>query len=529
MSWLNHFLDYETLEGFSGLTGVTSFTIPQEGETGETGTAEPYNEFFKNIYYLIIYFGIFLLCFFLGGPFMFYFYVLIKAQYFPVSNAYLRAGAAINMTQAQKNDLQKIQNVIQQDNSFQSDILKTSFVDENGDEQEVTIPLILNTKGYNAWFLRRPEYPDQNGNVDGSQQHRMYRWFYKVMSMASLWYFNLSKIVVLIGIKPLVILIMFVLYISFIGIIRANVNNMPNFNNFYSLLIFVSGSGLISFIYIILVVASYCSLGELLTSYSGGDANQVQYDQSNYTMAAPPSWNGGLWFIVYCIIIVFTIIVIALYAVFAAAIFTIVLVGSIIQIMFDDTGCYIFDGKMKPLGFLGIFHLFFIYCTLFVNYFYELILFFFVSIALTINRKLGLWVAIVTIISWAINWKKFVNFKNNYLSEVGKNSYAYMKNHSQPSIEKFSETKGCSPDPTNPGTITTNVDIKEVNNTIDSTRTFNINKPRNFADPNNIFGTKPLFGAPKPNGITTNIKKTINDASASGDAYQVEGAINSAI
>jgi hypothetical protein len=86
--------------------------------------------------------------------------------------------------------------------------------------------------------------------------------------------------------------------------------------------------------------------------------------------------------------------------------------------MIGTQGCYIYEGKKHPLNIAGIFNLFFIYCTIFFKWFYELILLVLIFLAVTINGKLGAWVAIVTIITWFINRKRLSSFRQNFLQKM---------------------------------------------------------------------------------------------------------------
>lgn len=428
MSWLNHFLDYETIEGFAGRTGHTGHT-GQRGFTGFTGyvgniytnqslgetgaTGEPYQEFFKNIYYLIIYFSLFLMCFFLGGPFIFYYFVLIKAGYFPTNDKYLKLDTTPNPIDPETQKVLDLKKMLNK-HSFYSNTLYTEYMNDD-EEGRVEIPLILNTKGYNSYFLKRPDYPNENGEIIDKENNQMFIWRYfrKSLSVSSLTYYYFSSAIVKLGIPFMIFLLMAVMLSSLIVIIQGNKQGWPKASSLYSLIFSVPGTllGVMSIIGLFSSLFSGICMGR---KYTGDTDPETAYrlwtDAEGFW-----SWSGGAWFCLRCWIAVFIAIG---GTALMSSLWPLIFFGLIFLTMIGTQGCYIYEGKKHPLNIGGIFHLFFIYCTIFFKWFYELILLVLIFLAVTINAKLGAWVTIVTLISWFINRKKLSNFRQNFLQKM---------------------------------------------------------------------------------------------------------------
>ena len=428
MSWLNHFLDYETIkEGFD--TGTNKPDLKDKvgdeadpgdetgeagydeegptGETGETGGSEDnsnvdqngYKELFSDIQVLSIYYGIFLGGLFLGGPILFYYFLLYGSNYFPTD-----AQEYIENTTPSTTDTRI--------NLYASEYLK--FPEIEGEAPACyKLYLFTSPKNFsNCFYMPNKEI---NGSYGTKYQTVVFRYFQCVFAGTLIWFSKFMSQISLLGPEFAMGIVLVVTTASFFSMYyraaddpgHKDLTRAYNYKNaiWFSLLI-ISGGGILP---VILILIAFFMI--IINSYEF----LRMFETGRYIWVWQDSNSNWVWI---CAGAVFRFICWAVCVTFATIISFIVLLLGIVCFLscLLGTGCIILQPDIvQRLNILTLHRLVGYFCCTSVPFFITFLLFVFIVIACTIdtnknsNIKFGAWVSVITVIIYYLLYKQIQN------------------------------------------------------------------------------------------------------------------------
>jgi hypothetical protein len=424
MSWLNHFLDYETIkEGFDTGTNkpdikdkVGDETDPvdetgeagydEEGPTGETGGSEDnsnvdqngYKELFSDIQVLSIYYGIFLGGLFLGGPILFYYFLLYGSNYFPTAAQEYKENTTPSTTNTRIN-------------LYASEYLK--FPEIEGEAPEwYKLYLFTNPKNFsNCFYLPTQEI---NGSYGKEYQSFVYRYFQCVFAGTLIWFSYMMNQISLLGPGLAMWIVLVITAASFFSVYyrasddpgNKDLTRAYNYKNaIWFFLLIISGYGLMPIAIILIALGMIIWYSkEFLNKFTGSDYIWLWQDNSG--------WGTK---IVYGIVRFILWIFCMLFASIISVIVLILLMCYFLSCLFG-VGCIILKPDVvERLNILTLHKLVGYFCCTSVPHIVTFLLFIFIIIACTIdtnknsNIKFGAWVSVITVIIYYLLYEQIQN------------------------------------------------------------------------------------------------------------------------
>ena len=381
MTWLYQHHDYGNIEGFTDIDGDSGNTGDQEA-VKEIKIIEEYGQ---NTLRLTIYYVIFLGFIFLGGPWIFYYFILVRNNYFPMYLSYKTdiISRGNDVVPADKPALVRIKKLYSKVNQTEGDTiqqenLNVCFLDlpasvpKTKDFPGIPAPRIkmsLNMTAYDRLYPTPVSgFGDDKVVNKITLQNLFSRWFLNMISYTLMWYFKITYMM-----SNLPVIVYFILIIALIS--TVSVINDLSAGSIVKHLSLVTGGSISYLLFTVLaVICGMFSCSAALIRFNPDNTAQTtqsfQKDVAylflfNFMQVYNPDGSWGAWFTVVFsgILRLGLMFLLGFYTLTIAAILPIFGIFTIWYFLIQPTGVYYVNGKEKPLNIFHAHYLFYKYIS----------------------------------------------------------------------------------------------------------------------------------------------------------------------
>ena len=459
MTWLYQHHDYGNIEGFnSGDSGSSGSSGENATEEMPSETVIRIREFISNSKWLCLYYFIFISFIFLGGPWLFYYFLLVGNNYFPMYLNYRTDVVAKGQDVIEDPpDLVKIKDLYSKCYGEQSDSI--GKVDKNlnvcylnmgnsvpeskkGAGDGIPAPKVKMSLNMKAYYKLYPTpiggFGDDKVDNDIITQNLISRWFLNLCSYALLWYFKATYVIS--NIPAIIYIILFVSLIATISLI-SEYSAGSVVKNF----MVISGGGasylLFTSLAVICGVAACCAPlyrfnpDNLLQNVKALSKDAAYVFVYNFIPVFNP--DGDLWLTIVCVCSgILRLLLMGLCLMLTPVVSACIPIFGILVIFYfmtRQTGIYYIKNKEYPLNVLNAAYLFISYIST-CRGFIECMCLAFILFAFLIETKNTTYngFGIIVLLGTCIFWSCFRIFGSNTIR------YNFLKHlHTEPDADEY--------------------------------------------------------------------------------------------